>query len=84
MNRHLIEQGFSEVFEGGIQSLVQLESQHDSSFQEASASIKLLNSLIRFMQSLRKNDDCIAQCILVKLRLIETLVRNYGVNESLK
>ena len=33
---------------------------------------------------MRKNDDTIIGCICFELRLIEVLVKNYGVNESIK
>ncbi len=65
-------------------NFARLESMYDSNFQETSSSLKLLNSLIRFMQSLRKTDDTVAACISFKLRMIEILVKNYGVNESIK
>jgi uncharacterized protein (UPF0262 family) len=36
------------------------------------------------MQSLRKNDESIPACIDFMLRMIEILVKNYGVNDSIK
>ena len=72
------------MFEQGILDLVEIESSLDSTFQETSASLKLLNNLVRYIQSIRKNDDSIVGCIDFELRLIEVLVKNYGVNESIK
>lgn len=82
LNRNLIDFQLTEVFEEGILNLVSLESKLDTSFQETSASIKYLNSLIRYVQSLRKNDDTIGSCIFFKLKIIETLVMNYGTSND--
>lgn len=84
LNKNLVELRINEAIEDGILKMVRLESQNDNSFQETSASIKLLNSLIRYMQSLRKNDESIPACIDFMLRMIEILVKNYGVNDSIK
>jgi hypothetical protein len=84
MNKNLVDLSLSQVFEQGILDLVDMESSLDSTFQETSASLKLLNNLIRYLQSLRKTDTTLVGCIYLNLRLIKILVRNYGVNESIK
>jgi hypothetical protein len=84
MNKNLVDLSLSQVFEQGILDLVEMESSLDSTFQETSASLKLLNNLIRYLQSLRKTDQTLVGCISLNLRLIKILVRNYGVNESIK
>ena len=41
--------------------------------------------MIRYLLSLRKNDETIGSCIYFKLKLIEILVKNYGTsNEQVK
>lgn len=84
MNRNISELSLNEAFENGLLSLIKLESENDNSFQETSASLKLLNQLIKYMQSLRKIDDTIASCIQFKLKMIGLLFKSYGVNESIK
>lgn len=70
MNRNLSETGLNEAFENGLLDIMRLESVSDNNFQEKSASMRVLNSLIRFMQSLRKNDDSVISCIEFKLKVI--------------
>ena len=70
MNRNLLETGLNEAFENGLLDIMSLESLSDNNFQEKSASLRVLNSLIRFMQSLRKNDDSVSSCIEFKLKVI--------------
>lgn len=84
INKNLTDLSLSQVFEQGILDLVEMESSLDSTFQETSASLKLLNNLIRYLQSLRKTDQILVGCISLNLRLIKILVTNYGVNESIK
>lgn len=84
INKNLTDLSLSQIFEQGILDLVEMESSLDSTFQETSASLKLLNNLIRYLQSLRKTDQILVGCISLNLRLIKILVTNYGVNESIK
>lgn len=84
INKNLTDLSLSQVFEQGILDLVEMESSLDSTFQETSASLKLLNNLIRYLQSLRKTDQILVGCISLNLRLIKILVTNYGVHESIK
>jgi hypothetical protein len=84
MNRNLQDSGLGEVFEQALMDLARLESKNDTTFQESSSSLRLLTSLVKYLSSLRKTDDTLASCISFKLKLIETLVANYGVNEVIK
>ncbi len=47
MNKNINDLGLSKIFEYGILELVKMESSLDSTFQETSASLKLLTGLVR-------------------------------------
>ena len=84
MNKNLIDLGLNEVFKKGLLEIVRLESTCGTSYHESSASLRLLNSLVKFMQSLPKNDESVPSSIEFKLRMLETLVKNQGSNEVIK